>query len=155
RWLVQLVLPLLAGAALIVAVIWLGRLARADLRRDDPPLTFADVDCTPPPGMTRQDFLEEAQYLAGLPDPLHPRDEATADRGRSALAAHPWVENVRQVRVTAGGVSAELECRVAVLWVATSAKGDGRAADRHGILLPVSAKRDGLVVLTGPARPPS
>lgn len=151
RWLVQFVLPLLAGAGLIAGVIAVGRLARDDLRRGEPSLTFADVDCVAPPGMTREDFLEETQYLAGLPDRLDPRDETTAERVRQALAAHPWVETVRQVRVSPEGISAELRCRVAVLWVAQTE----RAADRHGVLLPVSAQRQGLVVLTGQTRLPS
>jgi hypothetical protein len=151
RWLIQFVLPLLAGAGLIAAVVWLGRLTRDDLRRGEADLTFADVECVPPPGMSREDFLEEAQYLAGLPDQLDPLDGATADRVREALAAHPWVEAVRRVYVSRGRVSADLDCRVAVLWVAAVE----RAADRHGVLLPVSAQREGLVVLTGRARPPA
>src|SRR5438128_2591134 len=80
-----------------------GRLARDGLRKAAR-LTFADVQCEPPPGMTRKDFLLETQYLAGLPDRLDPDDEATAERVRLALAGHPWVRNVTQVRVTAGGV---------------------------------------------------
>src|SRR5262249_59547836 len=108
---------------------------------------FAAVGCVPPRGRGREDFLEEVQYLAGLPDHLDPLDQTTADRVREALAAHPWVENVRRVRVSRQGVSAELQCRVAVLWVAQAE----RAADRHGVLLPVSASREGLVVLRGRA----
>lgn len=151
RWLVQFVLPLLAAAGLVAGVIWVARAARDDLRRHESALKFADVECVPPPGTSREDFLEEAQYLAGLPDSLDPFDDTTAERVRSALAAHPWVENVRRVRVSPRGISAELDCRVAVLWVAARE----RAADRHGVLLPISAPREGLVVLTGTARPPS
>jgi hypothetical protein len=150
RWLVQFALPLLAAAGLIAAVIWLGRLARDVARKREAPFTFARIECAPPPGMTREDFLQEAQYLAELPDRLELNDE-TAERVRQALAAHPWVERVREVRVTPGGVSADVEYRAAVLWVDLFA----RAADRHGVLLPVSAKREGLVVLMSPVRPPS
>jgi hypothetical protein len=151
RWLVQFVLPLLAAAGLIVAVIWLGRLARDDKRKREAPFTFVQIDCTPPPGMTREDFLKEAQYLAELPDRLDLHDDTTADRVRQALAAHPWVESVREVRVSPDGVSADVGCRVGVVWVDLYA----RAADRHGVLLPISAKKEGLVVLTSRARPPS
>jgi hypothetical protein len=136
-WLGQFVLPLLAAAGLVAAVIWLGRLARDDLRKRQAPFTFAQIDCAPPPGMTREDFLKEAQYLAELPDRLDLNDE-TAER-------------VRQVRVSPEGVSADVECRAGVVWVDLYA----RAVDRHGVLLPVSATREGLIVLTSRARPPS
>jgi len=151
HWLVQLGLPLLAAAVLLAAVIWLGRLARDDLRKYDVPYAFTQIECTPPPGMTREDFLKEAQYLAELPNRLDLYDETTAERVRQALAGHPWVERVREVRVSPDGVSADVECRVGVVWVDLYA----RAADRHGVLLPVSAKREGLVVLTSRTRPPS
>ena len=54
------------------------------------------------------------------------------------------------MRVGPAGVRAGVECRVAVLWVRSAR----RAADRHGVLLPVTAKGDGLVALTGPVAPP-
>jgi hypothetical protein len=152
RWLMQLMLPLLAAAGLVAGVIWLGRLAGDDLRqRGTRTVTFADIDCDPPAGLTRGEFLEEAQYLAGLPDRLDLLDRTTAERVRQALTAHPWVEGVHQVRVSANGVRAELQYRVPVLWVASLE----RAVDAQGVLLPVSARPDGLPVLTGKAKPPA
>lgn len=146
RRLAQFALPVLAGAAALAAVVWLGRLTRDDLSAER--LTFADVQCQPPPGMTREEFLVEAQYLAGLPDGLDVRDEATADRVRQALAGHPWVREAR-VRVWRGGVRAEVEYRTAVLWVAAKE----RAVDGQGVLLPISAGLEGLPVMAGAVRP--
>ena len=101
-------------------------------------------------GLNREDFLEEAQYLAGLPDRLDLLDETTADRVRQALSAHPWVETVHQVYVSVDGVKADLKYRIQCC--GSSRRGRRRCG---GMLLPVAAKGDGLPVLAGTVKPPA
>src|SRR5687767_7551343 len=76
-------LPVVASLALAGlltgGVVWLGRYLGERLP-DGPAVGLADVECEAPPGMTRREFLEEAQYLAGLPDRLNGLDPATAQR---------------------------------------------------------------------------
>src|SRR5947209_766522 len=99
KWLVQLGLPLAAGAGLIAGLLVLAARARDDLaRRGGPVIAFTDVECEPPPGLSRQDFLQEAQYLAGLPDRFDLLAEDTLAQLEGGLAVHPWVARVRRVQ---------------------------------------------------------
>lgn len=150
RWAVQFGMPVLLAAGLLGGVVWVGRLARDDLR-ETARVRFTSIECEPPGEMAREAFLEEARALAGLPEVLDARDERTAERVRAALEAHPWVERA-EVRVRpALGIHADLRARVAVLWVAAY----DRAVDASGVLLPATAKREGLPALTGKVRPPA
>lgn len=152
RWVVQFMLPLAAGAGLIAGVLWLSQMARDDLRRrGEQVIAFTDIQCRPPEGMKRAEFLDEARHLAGLPEQIDILDESATDRIRAALAAHPWVLQVRRVTVSPDGVRAEVDYRVALLWVESTE----RAADADGVLLPVSARREGLPILAGKVTPPS
>jgi hypothetical protein len=153
-WLVQFVLPLVVGVGLIGGVLWLSDRARDDLRRQGKHVaSFTDIECDPPPGLTRVEFLEEAQYLAGLPDRLDLLDTRTPDRVRDALQGHPWVAEVRQVRIRGDKIQAEVEHRKPALWVEWSPR-SARAVDAGGVLLPVSATKEGLSILTGPVSRP-
>jgi hypothetical protein len=153
KWLVQLGLPVAAGAALVAGLLLLSRRARDDLvARGEHVVAFTDIECDPPPGLTRQEFLQEAQYLAGLEDRFDLLDADTTALLERGLAVHPWVARVRRVeRLPEGGVRAEMEYRVPVLWVPQP----GRAVDGDGVLLPVSAGRQGLPVLAGKVTPPA
>jgi hypothetical protein len=150
--LLQLGLPLAAGAALVVVVLVLAARAREDLtQRGARVLCFTDVECEPPAGLTRQEFLEETQYLAGLPDRFDLLANDTLARLERGLASHPWVARVRRLeRLPSGGVRAELDYREPVLWIPQP----GRSVDGEGILLPVSAGRQGLPILAGKVRLP-
>ena len=145
KWLVQLLLPLAAGAGLIAGLIVLGNRARDQLRQEgQDTIAFSDIECDPPAGVTRQEFLEEAQYLADLPDRINLLDPDANARIASGLAEHPWVDRVKLVeQLPFRRVRAELLYRVGVLSVADP----GRIVDRHGVLLPASADNKGLPVL--------
>jgi hypothetical protein len=155
-WGLQAGLPLLAGLALLAAVLVLGRLARDELRaRGHYAVAFADVDCDPPPGLSREAFLGEVQYLAGLPDHLDLLEPGLSERLAGAFAAHPWVEEVGQVeKVAPAGLRVHLRHRSAVLAV-RPAQGPRRAVDRHGVLLPLAADQADLPRFAGPAGPPT
>jgi hypothetical protein len=145
-WLVQLVLPLTAGAALIAAVVLLGARVRERLRQEGGKvIAFTDIECDPPEGLTREEFLEQAQYLGNLPDSINLLDTGITTRIGEALLAHPLVEVVQRVEQLPGGrLSVQLVYRVAVLSVARPPG----VVDCHGILLPSSAMSKDLPVLS-------
>jgi hypothetical protein len=155
RWLLQLGLPLVAGAGLFAGVLYSGGYLGDRLRgRGTLSVAFADVECEPPGGMSRREFLAEAQYLAELPDRLEGLERDTPERIASALALHPWVANVKQVRLLPQGrVEAELQYREPALAVAKPP----RAVDGDGVLLPRAARSKGLPTLVtavaAPGRP--
>jgi hypothetical protein len=170
KGLLQALAPLAAGVLLLAALIAAGRWARGRLRGQDSwSLPFAAIECEPPAGLPREDFLGEVQYLADQPDRLPLLDEALPARLARAFAAHPWVEDVQRVEVLPGRrLRVDLTYRRAVLAVCLpsadaaadgsvlleSASGAGpdalvpcRAVDRHGVLLPVKATQPGLPLL--------
>jgi hypothetical protein len=144
-WLVQLVLPLAAGAGLLAAALWLGAIVRERLRQaGGKVIAFTDIECDPPEGLTRVEFLEQTQYLANLPDQINLLDADIGTRIVEALLAHPLVAEVQRVeQLSAGGLRVQIEYRVAVLSVASPAG----VVDRYGMLLPSSAQRKDLPVL--------
>ena len=94
KWLVQLVLPLAAGLGLIAAVILLGGTVRERLRQDGGKLiAFTEIECDPPEGLTRLEFLEQVQYLANLPDQFNLLDPDSGPGIVEALSAPPLVDN--------------------------------------------------------------
>jgi hypothetical protein len=168
--LLQALAPLVAGLLLLAGVVAAGRWARGRLEQQDSwSVAFADIDCVPPEGLTREEFLGEVQFLADHPDRLVLLDPTLPDHLAQAFAAHPWVEQVRHVGVLRDrGVRVEVEYRRAVLAVCLPAdhplaggsvflpawSGMGRnalvpcrAVDREGLLLPARATRAGLPLL--------
>ena len=94
--------PLAAGLLLLAAVIVLGWLAQQALRGQERyQIAFADIDCTPPPNLSREAFLDEVQYFAQLPDSVCVLDDGLPARLSAAFARHPWVEQVQGVEVVA------------------------------------------------------
>ncbi len=146
---------LLAVVVLVVGGLILGgRQALDQLRAHDRfTIPLADVECNPPPTMSRTDFLEEVQYLAGLPDQLHLLDEDLPRRVAEAFARHPWVDRVERVQV-AGGRELRVQLRHRSPALAVPWQGELRAVDRHGILLPADAPTAGLPVFAGTALAP-
>jgi hypothetical protein len=175
RWTLMPLAVVLGPALVLGGLIGLGQWAREQIRDQDRyTFRFPDIDCTPPPGQERQDFLDEVQYLAGLPEQLHLLDEDLRKRLAEAFAQHPWVEKVDQVVIEAPRqVHVRLTYRTPVLAVTgTARKGLGildsrlpgreaaknflataRAVDKHGILLPRSASMHGLPVLSTNVQP--
>jgi hypothetical protein len=152
RWLVQLLLPLALGAGLLGVVVWMGRHLGSRLEDGgEHSLAFADIECDAPPGMTRAEFLGEAQYLAGLPDRLGALAPSTPQQVFDALALHPWVARVRRVEFpTPGTARADLEFRRPALAVPPD-----RVVDGEGILLPAKTSPKGLPRLRGKVRAPA
>ena len=152
RWLVQVLLPLAVGAGLLGGVVALKRYLTPRLGDStEQTIAFADIECEAPPGMTRTEFLSEAQYLAGLPDRLPALAPATRQRIFDALALHHWVARVRRVEFpTPGEARADLVFRRPALAVPPD-----RVVDGEGIVLPTGTSADGLPRLRGKVRPPA
>jgi hypothetical protein len=155
KWTIKSLALLLAVGVFLAAVIVLGRLALENLRAQDRyTLPFGDITCTPPPGLSREDFLDEVQYLASFGPRLHLLDRDLAQQLAQAFARHPWVAQVEQVEVVPPGqVRVRLRYRRPVLAVA--AGGQVRVVDEQGILLPRAASSTGLPLFPGKAPPPA
>jgi hypothetical protein len=153
-WLFKVALLLLAVAGVLAGLILLGHWSLEHLRgRERYLLPLADVECTPPPGLTRGDFLEEVRYYADLPERLSLLDETLPARLRAAFAEHPWVARVQEVTIEPPRqVRVRLEYRQPVLAVPWG--GALRAVDAAGVLLPARAPTRGLPVYDGQPRPP-
>jgi hypothetical protein len=150
RWIVPIVLPVLGSALVLAGVIIGGQALRARLRQHDRYTTaFADIECTAPGGMKREQFLEEVRKGADLPERLPVLDEELGGRLKAGFAKHPWVEDVEQVQVGRDRkIEIHLRYRTAALAVPLA---DGTCAvDEHGILLPANANVAGLPVWRGP-----
>jgi hypothetical protein len=175
RVLLQTVVPLAAAVSALGAVAAAGRYATAALQaRDACSIRFAAIECTPPPGQTRVEFLDEVQYLGDLPDRLRLLQPGLPARLAAGFSRHPWVSQVERVTISPGRwVRVELMYRRAALAVRlrhpAGGSGDGPAAvtsdagntiavrvvDDGGVLLPGSASATGLPVLDGEDRDPS
>jgi hypothetical protein len=152
KWLFHLMLPLAIAAALVAGVVVLGRWARDDLRRSgEHTIAFTEIECDPPEGMTRAEFLEEVQYLANLPDRVNLLEQDANALMVAGLSLHPLVAQVKRLEVLPGRrVRAVLVYRMPVLVVARL----GRVVDRNAVLLPQSAQKQGLPVLAMRVSPP-
>jgi hypothetical protein len=149
-------LALALGVGLFLAgLIWLGEAAREDLREQQRCLLpFADVACSPPPGLNRGDFLDEVRYLANVPQRLNLLDPDLATRLAQAFAQHPWVARVERVEVLPPSeVRVQLRYRRPALAVPMG--GQLRVVDEQGILLPRRAPTAGLPVFHGKASSPA
>jgi hypothetical protein len=152
-WLIDALTPAAAAVALLAGVVALGRLAREQLRPlDRYHVAFASIECAPPHGLSRSDFLDEVQYLSSCPALLPLLEGDFRARLRGAFERHPWVEEVEGVEVSGRELRVRLLYRKPVL--AVTSAGDLRAVDRHGVLLPRTAATDGLPVFAGIASLP-
>jgi hypothetical protein len=153
KWLIQLGALTVAVALLLAGLVTVGNVTRARLQDlDRYSLAFSEIQCDPPPGQARADFLSEVQYLAGMPGRLRLLDEGVAARLAEAFAAHPWVQRVEQIQILpTHEVRASLVFRnpsLAVKLSKSSSTPSVRVVDEQGVLLPTSAPADGLPTLT-------
>jgi hypothetical protein len=149
KWLVQALTPILCGLAVVFSVIALGRAARAGLHDHALyTLAFNDIDCQPPAGMSRAEFLRHVRELTRQPSDVHVLDTDLKARVRRAFGVHPWVESVRRVEIGVAhsstrqpqsGVRVEILYRRAVLAVCPPGEKHSRTVDASGVLLPPTA----------------
>jgi hypothetical protein len=152
--LLKLTLLLLAVAVFLGGVILLGQRALEQIRHQERyDVAFAEIQCTPPPGMTRAWFLDEVIYLARPVTTLKLLDEDLPKKVTAAFERHPWVEKVDGVDVKPPReIHVRLTLRQPVLLVPTP---DGSiAVDRHGVRMPKNAPTAGLPTFAGESSPP-
>jgi hypothetical protein len=154
----RLTAPLVAAAlaaAAVAGLLWAGRVARDSLARSERhtlPVTAIDVPA--PPGGTREQFLDEVQYLGALPDRVSPLDPELPATLTNAFARHPWVVRVNRVEAGPGpALRADVVFRVPVLAVPLADR--FAAVDVGGVRLPVGAPTAGLPRLSGEVPPPA
>ncbi len=92
RWFLQALVPALAAILVVVVVLLMSQWARDALRGDAAhQFAFRDIECQPPAGRSRDEFLAEVQYLSGLPDRFDLLDPTLARRLEVAFEREPWV----------------------------------------------------------------
>jgi hypothetical protein len=155
RWMFQALALALLLTSILLGLIALGKWSKEQVRdRERYQAAFADIDCNPPPGLARGEFLGQVQYLARLPDHFGVLEEGLAERLAAAFARHPCVDKVTGVIIEAPRqVRVELVYRVPVLAVRYG--GALRAVDARGILLPKEVETAGLPVFPGTPPPPA
>jgi hypothetical protein len=154
-WTLKTVALLGAVGLFLAGLILLSQAARDRLREQGRyTLPFADISCTPPPGLSRADFLEEVRYYAAVPGRLHLLEPDLAERLAGAFARHPWVAEVERVEVV---LPAQVEVRLRYRRPALAVRVAGRlrVVDDRGVLLPRGAAAGGLPVFQGQAAPPA
>ena len=96
--LLRVAAAVLVGGGIIAVVVRLGDW----LKTESPPdRTFAvsDIDCQPPPGLTREAFLAEVHYYAQLPERLDAGDPDLPKLLQTAFLRHPRVERVDSITI--------------------------------------------------------
>ena len=153
-WLLKSVLLFVLVAGFLGGLIGAGRWGLEHLRgRDRYDMAFTDIECVPPVGMDKQEFLHEVLYESRLPKRLHLLDEDLPQQLRDGFARHPWIEKVEAVEIKPPRqVLVKLTHRTPVLAVKVGDK--IRAVDGFGVLLRDNAPTRGLPVYDGAAKPP-
>jgi hypothetical protein len=144
-WLLAIVAPIAFISGALYGVIALGRFASLRIGNHDR-VAIAAVECVPPDGLSREEFLSQVQYLAGLPDNLDPAAGPIPAQLVAAFARHPWVEQVVRVAIRP---KPRVELRYRKPLLAVEQNGERRAVDGHGVLLPEMKQVGSLPVLIG------
>jgi len=155
RWIFKSLALVAVLAVFLGGLIILGQVALEHIRqRERYTVAFADIECEPPPGMTRAAFLDEVQYLSNLPGKLNLLEEDLGRRLAIGFSRHPWVEKVEEVELLpTREVKLHLVIRRPVLAVRLGK--ELRAVDGRGVLLPADAATEGLPIYQGKPRPPA
>jgi len=134
-------IAVVTAIALVIGLSWAGGRARDWLvGRGHYTVALADVACPVPPGLSREAFLAEVQYLGSLPEQLSTLDPTVTLRMAAAFALHPWVERVMPVRLRGpDGPRVDLVLRTPAL------AAGGRVLGADGVRLPDGAPADGLI----------
>jgi hypothetical protein len=161
RWLLQILVLLVVVGLTFGGLLWLGAFAREQIRgRERYQVVLIEIECVPPPGLKREEFLEEVAYHARLPERFSILEEGLTDKLTAAFAKHPWVAKVERVELTPPRrVGVVLTYRRPVLAVLPPDHAV-RAVDEQGVVLPKTAATADLLMLcrspapTGPAGQP-
>lgn len=119
---------------------------------------FANINCSLPPVLSKEEFLNEVRYLGNLKEEYDLLEEGILARIFNAFQVHPWVQKVVDVqREGPQKIKVILEFRTPALVVPiTPIKDQIEAADKfrvvdvNGVILPKNAPQVGLPVLALP-----
>jgi len=119
---------------------------------------FANINCSLPPVLSKEEFLNEVRYLGNLKEEYDLLEEGILARIFNAFQVHPWVQKVVDVqREGPKKIKVILEFRTPALVVPiTPIKDQIEAADKfrvvdvNGVILPKNAPQVGLPVLALP-----
>ena len=119
---------------------------------------FANINCSLPPVLSKEEFLNEVRYLGNLKEEYDLLEEGILARIFKAFQVHPWVQKVVDVqREGPQKIKVILEFRTPALVVPiTPIKDQIEAADKfrvvdvNGVILPKNAPQVGLPVLALP-----
>ena len=119
---------------------------------------FANINCSLPAVLSKEEFLNEVRYLGNLKEEYELLEEGILARIFNAFKVHPWVQKVVDVqREGPQKIKVILEFRTPALVVPiTPIKDQIEAADKfrvvdiNGVILPKNAPQVGLPVLALP-----
>ncbi len=170
KWILQGLLPVVGGVALLLGVVGMGKAARIALQsRETYRVAFRDIECVPPAGLSRSAFLDEVSALTRRSETVQLLDDDFIAQLHRAFLVHPWVESVRHVElkptdVAKLGIHLDLVYRRPVLAVPLgsdvlgeeeTADGQVRLVDRYGVLLPRASVPEHIPVLATEVREPA
>jgi hypothetical protein len=96
----RVVFTTLAAGLLVGGILAAGHFLREDLRsRDRHLFAVGEIECAPPPGMTREQFLSEVHYYGQLPEKMSALDDGINEKLSAAFAKHPKVRRVESVTI--------------------------------------------------------
>ena len=119
---------------------------------------FANINCSLPPVLSKEEFLNEVRYLGNLKEEYDLLEEGILARIFNAFQVHPWVQKVVDVqREGPQKIKVILEFRTPALVVPITpikdqieAADEFRVVDVNGVILPKNAPQVGLPVLALP-----
>src|SRR5262245_51795012 len=89
---IYFLLTLAVAGGLVWGIKQLGDGARQGIGpRDRYTVRFLDIECEPPPGMSRVGFLAEVRFVSKFPETFQSLVPDLSAKLSAAFAAHPWV----------------------------------------------------------------
>ena len=130
--------PLMVSAVIVTAIVlapYLPWLIPQLENRPEYQFDMADLEITPPHRWVPRTILDEVLEKEGLPETVSLLDEDLCRRVATAWERHPWIEQVKSVRITRDRtLRADLAYRVPVAFV--EVPNGLYPIDSHGVLLP-------------------
>jgi len=119
---------------------------------------FANIDCSFPPVLSKEEFLSEVRYLGNLKEEYDLLEEGILARIFNAFQVHPWVAKVidiqregpKKLKVTLEFRTPALVVPIAPIKDQIDATEKFRVVDVNGVILPKNALQVGLPVLSIP-----
>jgi len=154
RWPFRATVSLFLVVVFLGGIIMAGRWGLEQLQgRDRYLLDFQDIECEPPVGMEKREFLDEVLFESRLPKRLNLLDAELPQHLRDGFLKHPWVERIEAVDIKPPKqIVVKLTHRTPALAVKVGAK--LYAVDGAGVLLRPNAPTLGLPIYDGDAKPP-